>query len=125
MGNTSDAIVEYAPWILTFLGILLIAADGPLPFMDVIGLSLIAYGRALGAAYKLADVAIAIESHFESDPTAATDRVGNTAKPRLPIRLGASNGTRSSRTNNSLYGLGRWCNIHKRIDNCHYLRSPR
>lgn len=124
MGKNADWIVEYAPWILVALGVLLIALDGPLPFMDIFGVALIAYGRGLGTVYHIADLAIAFESYYDTDPSVIDDRVGVGTKPTTPVRLGAPHGSRSSRTK-SLYGLGAWCNIHKRIDNCRYVRSPR
>ena len=124
MSAKDSWIVEYAPWILTGLGVLLIALDGPLPFMDIFGIALIGYGRALGATYKLVDIGVALDGMLSDEPSIVSTMAGDSTKPNTPVRLGAPHGSRSSRTK-SLYGLGVWCNVHKRIDNCKYLRSPR
>lgn len=119
MSAKDSPLVEYAPWILKALGILLILADGPLPFMDPLGYALIAYGSALGASYKLADAAIAVEAHFDSSPSAMSDRA---MIPHTPTRIGppgkaATPGPHFSRRwlPDRKHG---WCVRHRRHDLC-------
>jgi len=110
--SARDTLVEQAPNILTFLGVVLIVADGPLPITDGLGWALIAYGSALRTSYKVADVAVWIEARMpnDSEQTSPADLV----YPQVASQTAPTSPTfRSSRN-----GL-RWCNRHRRYDSCY------
>lgn len=50
--------IRVIPYVFYVAGAACIIADGPLPFGDAVGVSLIAYGRGLQLSLKAADGAI-------------------------------------------------------------------
>ena len=50
--------IKILPYVMYIAGGACIIADGPLPFGDALGVSLIAYGRGLQISLKVADAAL-------------------------------------------------------------------
>lgn len=121
MGKIVDFIVDNAPNLLKVLGVILILADGPLPFGDVFGAALIAYGSALGAAYKISDVATTIEGYFRDpgrDPNGHDATATLLMRPSLlPRRLGAPSMVASKRTK-YLTDTKFYCNYYRPNERC-------
>jgi len=115
MSSKDSWLVEAAPNILTAAGIIFILIDGPLPFGDVIGVSLIAYGSALRTSYKLADAVVWVEARLENtnDSTPVTEVV----LPELGISPQRTESLLPSR--HSPRNPTRWCNRHRRVDTCY------
>lgn len=85
MGKLAEAI-EILPYVMYAAGGLCIIADGPLPFGDILGGALIAYGRGLQVSLKVGEAILYIDDKLTGQNQ--VDNVGYWTGPGIKYYYG-------------------------------------